>query len=126
MKKAVTNKKIKNATPMEYDSIAFKSKLEQFTYKAFKDASMILDYEPRSFELVPSFVFTGKKIRPLTYTPDFIHKDFIIECKGFGNDSWPIREKLFKWYLSRNGINKPFYVVKNQKEVLALIDSLKN
>lgn len=119
------NKKIKNATPFTIDGINFKSKLEAFVYESFKKINLPLDYEPKSFELIPSFVFNGNKIRPMTYTPDFVHSNFIIECKGFGNDVWPVKEKLFKWYLSRNQIEKQFYVVKNQKEVLALIEKIK-
>lgn len=118
------NKKVKNATPYEYEGIKFRSKLEQFTYKLFKEAKIALDYEAVSFELVPSFVFNGKKVRPMTYTPDFVHKDFIIECKGFGNDNWPIKEKLFKWLLTRNNLNYKFYVVKNQEEVKNLLSEL--
>lgn len=119
------NKKIKNATPFKVDGIGFKSKLEAFTYESFKNAGIALDYEPEAFELIPSFLFGDKKIRPMTYTPDFVNSKFIIECKGFGNDVWPVKEKLFKWYLSRNQIKKDFYVVKNQKEVLALIEEIK-
>lgn len=85
------NKKVKNATPNEYEGIKFRSKLEVFTYMEFIKNGISLDYEPVSFELIPSFLFNGKKIRPMTYTPDFIHKDFIIECKGFGNDVWPVK-----------------------------------
>ena len=119
------NKKIKNAMPHEYDGIKFRSKLEMFTYKSFNDIGIKLDYEAKTFELIPSFIFFGKKIRPMTYTPDFMHKDFILECKGFGNDQWPIKEKLFKWLLSRSNTILPFYVVGTQKEVLALMNELK-
>lgn len=119
------NKKVKNATPNEYEGIKFRSKLEVFTYMEFIKNGISLDYEPVSFELIPSFLFNGKKIRPMTYTPDFIHKDFIIECKGFGNDVWPVKEKLFKWFLSRTNARFEFYVVKNQKEVRELIEEIK-
>ena len=118
------NKKVKNATPYEYEGIKFRSKLEQFTYELFKKSGIALDYEAVTFELVPSFIFCGKKVRPMTYTPDFMHKDFIIECKGFGNDNWPIKEKLFKWLLTRNNLNYKFYVVKNQAEVKNLLSEL--
>jgi hypothetical protein len=120
------NKKIKNATPFEHDGIKFRSKLEMFTYCEFKKLGIMLDYEARNFELIPSFLFMGKKIRPMTYTPDFMHEKFILECKGFGNDQWPIKEKLFKWFLSRHNISAPFYVVSTQKEVIALIDEIKS
>lgn len=119
------NKKIKNAKPIEYDGIRFKSKLECFTYTEFKVNGIAIDYEPTKFELIPSFLWLNKKVRPMTYTPDFVGKDFIIECKGYGNDSWPIKKKLFKWLLTRNNLNYKFYVVKNQKEVKELISELR-
>ena len=37
-----------------------------------------------------------KRILPIKYTPDFIGRDFIIECKGRANESFPLRWKLFK------------------------------
>lgn len=119
------NKKIKNAEPIEYDGIRFRSKLECFTYTEFKANGIAIDYEPIKFELIPSFLWLNKKVQPMTYTPDFVAKDFIIECKGYGNDNWPIKEKLFKWLLTRNNLNYKFYVVKNQKEVKELISELR-
>ena len=40
----------------------------------------------------------GSKIRPITYTPDFVDPNgkFIIETKGYANESFPLRWKLFK------------------------------
>lgn len=62
----------------------------------------------------------------MTYLPDFVGKDFVIECKGFPNEAWPLREKLFNYFLYQNNSNLRFYVVHTQKEVDALIDNLKN
>ena len=39
-----------------------------------------------------------KKILGIKYTPDFTGKDYIIECKGRANESFPLRWKLFKHY----------------------------
>lgn len=61
----------------------------------------------------------------MTYLPDFVGNGFIIECKGFSTDTWPLREKLFKYYLSNNMPNIKFYVVRNQKEVDKLITELR-
>lgn len=70
-------------------------------------------------------MYDGKKIRAMTYLPDFVGNGFIIECKGFGNDAWPLREKLFKYYLSNNMPDIKFYVVRNQREVDKLITELR-
>lgn len=119
------NKKVKNATKVEIDGIKFRSKLEAYTYKKLKEANLHADYECCRYELLPGFVYDGKKIRAMTYLPDFVGNGFIIECKGFGNDAWPLREKLFKYYLSNNIPNIKFYVVRNQKEVDKLITELR-
>lgn len=74
---------------------------------------------------MPKFEFQGKKIRAITYLPDFIGNNFIIECKGFKTDTWPLREKLFNYYLFRFEPNIKFYVVHNQKQVDELIKHLK-
>lgn len=115
------NKKIKNATPNTYNGLKFRSKLEVYTYKMLMAYDIYAEYESNKYELVPAFVFAGVKVRPMTYTPDFVGNGWIIECKGFGNDLWPVKEKLFKWFLSKTAPEMKFYVVKNQKEVDELL-----
>lgn len=116
--------KVKNATPNEYDGIKFRSKLETYTYKKLKEANIYSEYEQHRYELLPAFTFQGNKVRAITYLPDFVGNNFIIECKGFPNEAWPLREKLFKYYLKDT--NYKFYVVHTQKEVDKLISELKN
>ena len=100
------------------DNIEFKSGLEAYMYKALKAAGIKAKYEGVSYELIPSFDFKNKsyekqsngkgeykdrggtRIRKITYTPDFTGAGFIIECKGRANESFPIRWKLFKKYVS--------------------------
>ena len=125
MKKKKTQGKVKNATPNIVDGIKFRSKLESYTYKKLKEANIYADYEQHRYELLPAFDFSGKKIRAITYLPDFVGHDFIIECKGFPNEAWPLREKLFKYYMNRFLPNHRFYLVHTQKEVDAMIDELK-
>lgn len=94
-------------------------------YKKLKEANIHADYESNRYELLPGFEYNGKKVRAMTYLPDFVGKGFIIECKGFRTDTWPLREKLFKYYLVKNNLNIKFYVVRNQKEVDNLITELR-
>lgn len=124
-KKKQSTGKVRNATPNEYDEIKFRSKLETYTYKKLKEANIIADYEMHRYELLPAFTFNDKKYRPITYLPDFVGKKFIIECKGYPNEAWPLREKLFKYYLYSNKLDIDFYVVHTQKEVDELIKKLK-
>lgn len=120
------NKKIKNATPIEADGIKFRSKLELYTYKKLKEANIMTEYEQHRYELLPAFVFHGKKIRAITYLPDFVGKGFIIECKGFANDAFPLRKKLFEFWLSVHEPKTQYHVVRTQKEVDQLIETLKS
>ena len=118
--------KVKNAQPNIYDGIRFRSKLETYTYKKLKEAKIFAEYEAHRYMLLPSFIFKNKTVRAITYLPDFVGNNFIIECKGFPNEAWPLREKLFKYYLTNNLPNYSFYTVHNQKQVDELIEKLKN
>jgi|TARA_B100001113_G_C20953317_1_gene554116 hypothetical protein len=117
------------------DGITFASGLEKYTYMALKKAKLYEGYENEVFQLVEGFNFNNisfekqangkgeytnrgqKKILGIKYTPDFVGKDFIIECKGRANESFPIRWKLFKLWLNKNKIGKTLYKPQNQKEV---------
>tara|TARA_R100001463_G_scaffold94468_1_gene148995 strand:+ start:544 stop:999 length:456 start_codon:yes stop_codon:yes gene_type:complete len=126
-----------------YDGIKFASGLERYTYMALKKANLYEGYENEVFQLIESFNFNNisfekqangkgdytnrgqKKILGIKYTPDFVGKDFIIECKGRANESFPIRWKLFKLWLTNNKIGKTLYKPQNQKEVDLTITLIK-
>ena len=133
------------AKKVKYDGINFASGLERYMYQALKKAKIKAKYEGQTYEIVSGFDFInhcyartangkgefkqrgGKKILPIKYTPDFIGKDFIIECKGRANESFPMRWKLFKKYLMDNKIKTTLYKPQNQKqcdETVKLILSL--
>ena len=141
-RKKVINKKVRNATPLTYNGIAFKSKLEVYCYKKLKEAKLDFTYEGVTFELMPSFTFDndsfelyklqGNKyfgpqrphIRAITYTPDFVGEGWVIETKGNPNETFPIKFKLFKRLLMQTHANMDIYVPRNQKqidEVIAII-----
>ena len=122
------------AKKVSYDGINFASGLEKYMYKALKDNNISAEYESHTFELVNSFEFQNscferqsngkgdfcdrghKKVLNLKYTPDFIGVDFIIETKGRANDSFPLRWKLFKEWMMKNGDNRTLYKPQNQAE----------
>ena len=136
------------AKKVVYDGIKFASGLEKYMYLALKKAGIKFNYEHRSFELLPGFVFDqycyerqsngkgeykdrgNKKIIGIKYTPDFEGKNFIIETKGRANDSFPLRYKLFKALISSTEPNIILYKPQNQKEcditVQLILDSIKN
>ena len=117
--------RVKNATKVTKYGINFRSKLECYTYEAFMEAGIPVKYEPKHFELLPRFEYLGEKIRPITYLPDFIGKNFIVECKGLMGDSFPLRYKLFKYYLKRHRSKKRCYLVRNHKQVDEMIKEIK-
>jgi len=123
------------AKKVSIDGINFASGLEKYMYLALKKAKIPAIYEGETFELQSSFDFPfecyecqgngkgefinrgNKKILNIKYTPDFVGKHFIIECKGRANDSFPIRWTMFKKYIAENKL-EPFtlYKPQNQKQ----------
>ena len=137
MKKKIYKRKKRGpvqAKKVTYDGIKFASGLERYMYMALKKAKIKAKYEGQTYEVVSGFNFInpshertangkgefkqrgGKKILPIKYTPDFVGKDFIIECKGRANESFPLRWKLFKKYLADNELDHRLYKPQNQKE----------
>lgn len=121
-----TKGRVKNATKVDAYGLHFRSKLELYTYEAFKEAGIPVKYEPKHFTLLPKFEYLGEKIRPITYLPDFIGKGFVVECKGLMGDSFPLRYKLFKYYLKRHHSKMRCYLVRNHKQVDEMIQELKS
>ena len=116
--------RVKNATSVDKYGIHFRSKLELYTYEAFMKAGIPVKYEPKHFTLLPKFDYLCEKIRPITYLPDFIGKGFVVECKGLIGDSFPLRYKLFKYYLKRHRSKMTCYLVRNHKQVDEMIQEL--
>lgn len=98
--------------------------METYTYKKLKEAKIDAEYEMHHFELIPKFEYDGEKVRPMTYLPDFVGKDFIIECKGMMTDSFPLRWKIFKYTLFQSDSKYKLYLVRNQKQVDQMISKL--
>ena len=123
-----------------YDDITFASGLEKYMYLALKKAKIKADYEGETFTLIDGFEFDttsyerqsngkgefkdrgNKKILPIRYTPDFVGKKFIIECKGRANESFPMRWKLFKRLINKQRPYVTLYKPQNQKECDQVIE----
>lgn len=116
--------RVKNATAVDKYGIHFRSKLECYTYEAFMKAGIPVKYEPKRFTLLPKFTYLGENIRAITYLPDFIGRGFVVECKGLMGDSFPLRYKLFKYYLKRHHSKMKCYLVRNHKQVDEMIQEL--
>ena len=120
--------RVRNATKVDKYGLHFRSKLECYTYEAFTKAGISVKYEPKHFTLLPKFSYLGENIRAITYLPDFIGRykntSFVVECKGLMGDSFPLRYKLFKYYLKRHNSKMKCYLVRNHKQVDEMITEL--
>jgi len=122
------------AKKISYDGHNFASGLERYMYMGLKKAKIKAKYEGETFVLINGFHFENesyerqanskgdftnrgsKRILPIKYTPDFIGEDFIIECKGRPNESFPIRWKLFKKLMTEQFPGYVLFKPQNQKE----------
>lgn len=146
VKRHSKNKKVQNATSGVYKGIKFRSKLELFTYKKLEEAGISALYEKKKFVLQEGFDFEAPSIEPstrkatkgqfldntyrvrdITYTPDFVDPNgkWIIEVKGFANDVFPMKWKMFKNHLQQLGNPPTLYLPKNQGQVLKTIELIK-
>ena len=123
-----------NSKKITVDGITFASGLEKYMYQALKDAKIKAQYEGKTFVVLEGFDFPNtsiercangkgdfknrgdKNIKNIKYTPDFVGKDFIIECKGRPNESFPIRWKLFKRYVQMYLPGYTIYKPQNRTE----------
>ena len=116
-----------------------KNATEQYCLDRLKENGIFEGYENKTYTVLEEFYFendvfartqNGKgefknrgqeKVRAITYTPDFVGKDYVIEVKGYirqgSYDAFPLRFKLFKAWLNRNNIGKTLYVPRNKKEI---------
>ena len=115
-----------------------KNATEQYCLDRLKENGIYEGYENKTYTVLEAFEFendcyartqNGKgeftnrngKVRGITYTPDFVGSDFIIEVKGYiragSYDAFPLRFKLFKSWLKKNKIGKTVYVPRNKKEI---------
>ena len=145
MKKKIRRKKRGpvRAKKVTFDGIKFASGLEKYMYIALKKAKIKAKYEGKTYVVQEGFEFKNKsyerqsngkgdlvnrgckKILPIKYTPDFVSRSFIIECKGRANESFPLRWKMFKKYVNDNLKHVTLYKPQNQKECDKVIELIK-
>lgn len=138
------NKKVINASPLCYNGIQFKSKLEVTVYKAFIECGIQPSYEPERhiiFEgfkpTVPFYIkdktknvsLSNKKQIAITYTPDLEfeyngYKVYIEVKPAYCNDVYPYKRKLFRKYLE-NIPNSIYAQLSSRKDTLQFIEILK-
>ena len=140
------NKKVINASPLEYDGISFKSKLEKMAYQTLKEQGFPVLYEPKKFIIWEGFrpnvpfynkdastrmlKMDSKKVIDISYTPDLMFEYnnhlIIIEMKGFENNTYPLKKKIFRKWLESNYPNSIYFEIFTKKQLLQAIDIIKN
>ena len=141
----MTNRKIINATFVEVDGIQMKSKIERTIYLALKEMGITPQYEGETFiywnERRPKTPFYDrnskrelrlnmKKLISVKYTPDFIFMfdgvKVLIEVKGWENDAFPLRKKLFRGYLDTLPYPVVYAEIFTRKQLLEFMEVLRN
>lgn len=135
-----------NSTKHTKDGINFKSSLELKMHTLLKEAGIKAVYEGKKFKLVEPFEYPAecfertpktdqelkdkRKIRAMEYTPDFVGPDpdnpeFVIETKGFANESFPLRWKFFKMIETQGGNAPMLFKPSSQADCEQVIKILK-
>ena len=105
------------------------------------ESGVSVEYEKHSFTIFDAMVYPqacyegtakklynkGSKVRPITYTPDFVDPNgkWIIETKGYANESFPLRWKLFKQHLKKNNLTYVLFMPRNRTQCLEVLELIK-
>jgi len=137
-----SRKKVRNAKSKEVDGIKFRSLLEAHCYRQLRDAGIPANYEKKKYVLMEGFYYGSKsyedngktgyqdkqkyKVRDITYTPDFVDPQgrWVIECKGFANERFPLKWKMFKKLLMESPDPPVLFVPRNQKQNIETIQKI--
>ena len=123
---------------LELQDTGYKLRLAEI---GLKKAEVDVDYEEHTFTIFEPLVYPqacyegtakklynkGSKIRAITYTTDFVDPNgkFIIETKGYANESFPLRWKLFKKHLKDNNHHYVLFMPRNKTQVDEVIELIK-
>lgn len=133
------------------DGIQFKSRLEKEVYDTMCLLGLKPKYEPETFVLYDGFVpktpfydrkskkrgstliLKKGKVQGIRYTPDFRFRkygyDVYVEAKGYENDVFYIKKKLFRKYLDdkylKDGTKSLYFEVYNKGQVVEMFEIVK-
>lgn len=139
------NLKVRNATPLVFEGIEFKSKLEVEAYRLLREEGFLPEYEKHTYEVwkggkfsVPCYDFhhdrkqhrdvwglNRYRTQSIKYTPDFTFMSgnvfIVMEIKGYANDRYPYIKKLFRRWLDANIPKSMFLEIHNRRQLDAAI-----
>lgn len=149
------NKKIIGATPHEYNGIKFKSALEVTVYKTLLQEGFNPKYEKQTFTIWEGFnptipfitkdafkrkdyrivsvgrwsVIDNRPCKDITYTPDFVmqygNTTVVIEVKGYENDVFPYKFKMFRKHLESLNGNYELWEIFTKRQLQECINRLR-
>lgn len=120
------NKKILNTQPKEFNGILYRSTLEARVAKFLTENNIDFKYEKVKLTLLPSIRYNNEFFRSVHYTPDFICEDYIIEVKGYPNDTWGLKKKLIISLIEAGKIPYKFREVHSILELKKVINEMNN
>lgn len=118
------NKKIINATKVKVGEVEYRSQLERSVAKYLEDNNIPFEYEKHRLELIPTQRYNGQTLRAVHYTPDFVCGDFIIEAKGYPNDSWSLKKKVIIQNILSGRLPYKFREVHSIRELKDVINEM--
>jgi hypothetical protein len=104
----------------------FDSRLELYFYELLLESKIPFEFQV-CYEMVPSFKYDGKTIRPMTLTVDFDFtgkgKNVIVDTKGFWRNDNKLKWKYFQWGMS--DVQPKLFFPKSQKECREVLELIK-
>lgn len=122
----MVSKKIRNVHPKEFNGILYRSTLEARVAKFLTENHIDFKYEEVKLTLLPSIRYNNELLREVHYTPDFICGDYIIEVKGYPNDTWSLKKKLLISLIASGEISYKFREVHSILELKKVINEMNN
>lgn len=125
----IQNKKVKNARIVRFDGKSFDSELELTFYKVLLESGYSFVLKPK-IVLQPSFKYMNETIREISFIPDFqvnIHNHkIIIDTKGYPNEVFPLKLKMFKYLFFLNKIHfTDFWFINIKSDIYLAMSTLR-
>lgn len=121
------NRRVSGATKVIVEGVRYDSKLEAYFAGLLKQFKIPHEIK-RKYILVEGFYFQGKKIRDITWTPDFYIPalNMIIDTKGHHTDVFKLKLKLMKKMMTDQSLQLDFRFPKTKKQAMQTILELKS
>ena len=120
----MVNKKVINATKVKVGEVEYRSKFERSVAKYLEDNNIPFEYEKHRLELIPTQKYNGQTLRAVHYTPDFVCGNFIIEAKGYPNDSWSLKKKVIIQNILSKKLPYEFREIHSLRELKEVINEI--